>query len=81
MRRPLLVLIAGLVCGVVAVSPAAGVLEQTPKRGGTVVLAVGRERAVCESRRRNLCGTLVFPEKVLDPAFAFRPTRRLGRSS
>jgi peptide/nickel transport system substrate-binding protein len=38
LRRPLLVFAGALVCGVVAVAPAAGVPEQTPKRGGTIVL-------------------------------------------
>jgi peptide/nickel transport system substrate-binding protein len=38
LRRPLLVFVGALVCGVVAVAPAAGVPEQTPKRGGTIAV-------------------------------------------
>ena len=38
MRRPLLVFVGALVCGVIAVAPAAGVSKQGPKRGGTIVL-------------------------------------------
>ena len=76
MRRPLLVLVAGLVCGVVAVAPAAGVPEQTPERGGTVVLGVGRE-VPCVNPVAKTCldsGAGLGPaflEKVLEPAFAF----------
>ena len=54
MRRPLLVLVAGLVCGVVAVAPAAGVPEQTPKRGGTVVVGVGGSLRCLNPRRRGV---------------------------
>ncbi len=39
MRRPSLVLAAGLIASVVAVAPAAGTSGQTPKRGGTLVVA------------------------------------------
>ena len=39
MRRSSLALAAVVVSGAVAVAPAAGVPEQTPKRGGTVVFA------------------------------------------
>ncbi len=72
MRRPLLVLIAGLVCGVVAVAPAAGVPEQSPKRGGTVVVGVGGGGR-CLSPLDEACGLPSFMEKVLEPAFVPGP--------
>ena len=37
MRRSSFALVAVVVSGIVAVAPAAGVPEQTPKRGGTLV--------------------------------------------
>ena len=45
MRRPSLVLAAGLIASVVAVAPAAGTSAQTPKRGGTVVIAAAAHGA------------------------------------
>jgi peptide/nickel transport system substrate-binding protein len=73
MRRPLLVFVGALICGVVAVAPAAGVPEQTPKRGGTVVVGVGREPP-CVNPVDERCPTpLSFLAKVLEPAFALAP--------
>lgn len=82
MRRPLLVLAAVLVAGVVAVAPAAGVLQQTPKRGGTVVFGPVAESSCLNPLATPACG--VGPQagwvwaKVLMPAFAMAPdfTRR-----
>jgi peptide/nickel transport system substrate-binding protein len=48
MSRPLRVLIGAVACGVVAVAaPAAGAPEQTPKRGGTVVIGVPSPEPAC----------------------------------
>ena len=50
MRRSSLALAAVVVSGIVAAAPAAGAPEQTPKRGGTVVLGLDGD-ACCESDR------------------------------
>jgi peptide/nickel transport system substrate-binding protein len=68
MRRSSLVLAAVVVSGVVAVSPAAGALEQTPKRGGTVFFGLDGEGCV-----NPICGQRVFTAKVLTPAFSIAP--------
>ncbi len=73
MRRPLLVFIGALVCGVVAVAPAAGVPEQTPKRGGTLDLLTGREPA-CLSLILTQCqGFNSILNGVIEGAFKQAP--------
>ena len=77
MRRPLLVLAAVLVTGVIAVAPAAGTLAQTPKRGGTVVFGPVAESICLNPVHPRPCGA--GPQfswmlaKVLLPAFALAP--------
>jgi peptide/nickel transport system substrate-binding protein len=76
LRRLLLVLVGALVCGVVAVAPAAGVPEQTPKRGGTVVFGAGGEPQCLnpvDARCFGGLGPPGFLEKVLEPAFELAP--------
>ena len=63
MRRSSFALAAVVVSGIVAVAPAAGVPEQTPKRGGTVVIGLdgdslrepARVRAAHLHLRRSCC--------------------------
>jgi peptide/nickel transport system substrate-binding protein len=72
---PVVVLLAA---GVIATAPAAGVPEQSPKRGGAVVLGHGAEPA-CVNPVDARCGTppRAYLEKVLEPAFAVAPDSTL----
>ena len=54
------------------VAPAAGAPEQTPKRGGTVVVGVKAEPA-CLNPVDRRCGFPSLLQKVLEPAFALAP--------
>ena len=69
MRRSSFALVAVVVSGIVAVAPAAGVPEQTPKRGGTVVIGLDGDSCV----NPMACGLRIFTQKVLLPAFATAP--------
>ena len=68
MRRAL---VAVLVAAVVAVSPAAGKLEQTPKRGGTVVFGPATE-GTCLNPLTCAINNFII-EEVLPPALAAAP--------
>jgi len=73
MRRAL---VAVLVAAVVAVSPAAGKLEQTPKRGGTVVVGTpaGTEPACFNLLVENCrISPTAFVRQVLEGAFEVGP--------
>src|SRR5688500_1039481 len=75
---PIVVLLAA---GVIAAAPAAGVPDQSPKRGGTVVFGPVGESA-CLNPFRNCGGggpqffSWIFA-KVFPPAFAFGPDSKL----
>ena len=75
MRRSSLALVAVVVSGIVAVAPAAGVPEQTPKRGGTLVFRlVGPEPACLNVPPANCDGGLFFwIDKVLQRPFEVGP--------
>jgi peptide/nickel transport system substrate-binding protein len=66
---PMVVLLAA---GVIAAAPAAGVPEQTPKRGGTIVFGPTGE-LTCLNPVRATCGLPLFLDQVLEPAFALAP--------
>ena len=68
MRRSLLALTAVVVTGVAAVAPAAGVRDQTPKRSGTLVIAVPSAEPACLSVLDETCENPVA-EKVLESPF------------
>jgi peptide/nickel transport system substrate-binding protein len=70
MRRSSLALAAVVVSAIIAVAPAAGAPEQTPKRGGTVVFGLDGEGSCLNP---ITCGLRVFTTKVLTPAFAVAP--------
>ena len=71
MRRAL---VAVLVAAVVAVSPAAGKLEQTPKRGGTVVVGTIGEPACFNLLVENCrISPTAFVRQVLEGAFEVGP--------
>lgn len=72
MRRSSLALVAVVVAGVATVAPASGVPEQTPKRGGTVVLGPFADLP-CLNPLVVECGLPGFLEKVVEPAFVFAP--------
>ncbi|MDQ3379612.1 MAG: peptide ABC transporter substrate-binding protein [Actinomycetota bacterium] len=74
--------VAVLALAAIAASPAAGGLEQTPKRGGTVILGAGFPEPACLNVLHARCArtaTLHIAEKVLEapfevgPDFTFRP--------
>ena len=69
MRRTSFALVAVVVSGIVAVAPAAGAPEQTPKRGGTVVIGLDGDSCV----NPLACGLRILTHKVLLPAFATAP--------
>ena len=74
-------LAAAIAVSLLAVSGASGAQAQTPKRGGTVVLGVGRE-VPCVNPVDKTCLDPAglgpaFLEKVLEPAFAFSPDSTL----
>ena len=70
MRRSSLALAAVVVSGIVAVAPAAGVPEQTPKRGGTVVIGLDGDSCV----NPLACGLRIFTSQ--GPAAGFRHRSR-----
>lgn len=76
MRNSSLAIAAVVVSGILAVAPAAGAPQQTPKRGGTVVFGPVAE-SPCLNPIANSCGA--GPQyrwmiaKVLLPAFALAP--------
>jgi peptide/nickel transport system substrate-binding protein len=69
-------LLAAIAVGLLAISGAGGAGAQTPKRGGTVVLGVGREEP-CVNPVEARCGVPRYLEKVLEPAFASAPDATL----
>jgi peptide/nickel transport system substrate-binding protein len=65
-------LVAVVVVAAVAVAPAAGAPEQTPKRGGSIVFGPTAE-LTCLNPVNEACGLPRFLEKVLEPAFVLAP--------
>jgi peptide/nickel transport system substrate-binding protein len=61
-----------LVLAALAAAPAAGAPEQTPRRGGTVVIGPGGELS-CLNPLDVDCGLPAFLGQVLEPAFEFTP--------
>ena len=77
MRRSSLALAAVVVSGAIAVAPAAGVPEQTPKRGGTLVIRVPGGEPACLNVLPMSCnfdfGQWHGSEKVLQTPFEVGP--------
>jgi len=73
MRGSSLALVAVLVAGIVAVAPASGVPEQTPKRGRTLVFL--RPAVAAPACLNPFCGDVADPAltQVLEGAFEFGP--------